>query len=214
MAGEASDSRSKGSKREKLRSALSHRKAADAWLDAIKESQDKWNDTCDKLAVDTAIELDTNYAEVGSLADSYEADGEGSDAQHKASLRASMRSALSHRKLADELADSLEEQQASYTALLAKLDAEASSLNDGDYVATLGLDEIDRDSEGSDAQHKQSLRRSLRSALADRKLADEMLDAMQELQSQMNAGYAVLDTDTTAEFADFKVSQLIDPDSE
>ncbi len=214
MAGEESNTRSKNSKREKLRSALSHRKAANEWLDSIRDSQDKWNATTIKIGNDTALEFDTDYEATGAIIDVYEADGEGSDAQHKRSLRETMRSALAHNKLADEMVDALEESQASYNAMLVKLDAEGGTLNDTDYASSLSLDELDKDGEGSDAQHKQSLRRSLRSALADRRLADQMLDAMQELQARQNDGLAQLDTSDPNEFGDLQVAQLLDPDSE
>ena len=153
MGVETSDSRSKTTKREKLRSAMSHKRAADAWLDALATSQAQWNSAMAKLDPDTAAALDADYVSTQSLSSLYEADGEEAGAAHKSSLRLTMRSAFAHKRLADEMADSMEEWQASYGAMLAKLDAEAGTLNDTNYVSLLAVDEIDRDQEGSDAQH-------------------------------------------------------------
>ncbi len=147
-------------------------------------------------------------------------DAEGSEAQHKSSFRRTLRSALSHKKLADELLDSLSELQTTQNALLTKLDAEAGTLNDIDYESTLGITAVDSDAEGSEAQHKSSFRRSMRSALSHKKLANDILDATTGLQAAMNDALIQLDVDAgagtgalTGLYTPFKVT-AIDPDSE
>lgn len=206
-------SQHKASRRKSLHSAMSHRRLANEILDSIADAQAKWNATMDKLDADTAGSLDTDYEASGKITDVFEADGEGEGAQHKQSLRKSMRSALSHKKLADELVDAMEEQQTAYNAMLVKLDAQSGTLSDTDWVSTLGLDPIDSDGEGHDAQHKQSLRKSLRSALSHKRLANEIMDAISGLQESMNGSLAVLDGGVTnGEHATFKVSEL-DPDA-
>ena len=112
-----------------------------------------------------------------------------------------------------EIADALEEQQVAFNAMMIKLDAEAGTLASVDFVSSLGLEVIDADAEGSDAQHKRSFRETLRSALAHRKLANDIIDALSGLQSSMNDSLAALDAGSVnGAHAGFKVSEL-DPDA-
>jgi hypothetical protein len=202
----------KASMRTKLRSALAHKKAADKLLDSIADSQSKWNALLDKLQADNPASLDTDYYATSKIVDVFEADGAGTSAQHKASLRSVMRSAFAHRKLADELCDALEEFQAAHNALCAKLDAEAGTLNDINYASALSVVLIDADGEGSDAQHKASLRKSLISTLTNESLANSIMDSMLALQAALNSELALLDTSVVAGSSTRKVS-VIQPDA-
>ena len=184
--------------RRKMRSAMSHKRLADELLDSIKDSQEKLNATLDKLDADTAGALDTDYEASGAVTDEFEADGESEGAQHKQSLRASLRSALAHRRLADEISDALEEWQTAYNAWLVKLDAEAGTLASTDFVADIGVEVTDADAEGHDAQHKSSWRRSMEVALADKPAADAVMDAISGMQEAMNASLALLDAGSVA----------------
>jgi hypothetical protein len=204
-------SQNKATMRKKLRSALAHKKAADTLLDSILSTQSKWNSAMDKLQADSPVALDVNYLTTQGITPLYEADGVNLGSQHKASLRATMRSALAHRKLADELCDALEEFQTAHNALMAKLDAEAGTLASVDFLSSLGVQVLDADAEGSEAQHKASLRKSLRSALADKELADSIMDALSGLQAALNSELALLDTSVVTGSSGNKVS-VIDPD--
>ncbi len=200
-------------RRQSMRSAMAHRRLADELLDSINDTQSKFNDTMTKLDADSAGVLDTDYEATGAVTDIFEADDEGTEAQHKATLRKSMRSALSHKKLADEIADAIEEMQTSGDALLVKLDAEAGTLNDTDYESSLAVTTIDSDGEGSEAQHKQSLRKTLRSALSHKSLADDIMDAISGLQDAMRDSLVALDAGSVnGAHAGFKVTPL-DPDA-
>jgi hypothetical protein len=203
----------KASMRNKLRSALAHKKAADELLDSIRDSQLKWNSAMDKLEADDPATLDVNYFSTQAVTDVYEADGENSGSQHKASLRATMRSALAHRQLADELCDSLEEWQTAFNTMLAKLDAEAGTLDDTDYLASLQVRQLDQYAESEGVQHKASLRASLRSALANASVADLILNAIEELQSALNSELVLLDSGDVAGSSDNKVVEIINPDA-
>jgi hypothetical protein len=203
----------KASMRKKLRSALAHKRAADKLLDSIVDSQTKWNSAMTKLQADTPNSLDANYFATNAITNKYEADDEGTDAQHKASLRKTMRSALAHRKLADELCDALEEIQTAHNALMAKLDADSPTLSNTNYVSLISVMPIDRDGEGTDAQHKASLRKSLVSALANKSLADDILDAIWTLQTALNKELALLNTGVVNGSSANKVS-VIQPDAE
>jgi hypothetical protein len=193
---------------------------ADSILDAVASSQSAFNDLMDKIDADNTTTMDVDYVATQSVDNDFAPDAEGSEAQHKASFRRSLRSALCHKKLADEIVDAMEELETTHNALCAKIDAEGGTLNDVDYESTLSISETDSDSAGSEAQHKASFRRSLRSALSHKRLADEVLDSIIGLQSAMNSALAQLDTDAggatgalTGLYTPFKVT-AIDPDSE
>jgi hypothetical protein len=193
---------------------MAHRRLADEVLDSLADSQSKFNSLTAQLTANPKASGNTSVA-AHAIADIFEADGEGSGAQHKASLRKSMRSALAHKRLADEICDALEEFAVAQNALVAKLDADLATgaYDETDYEASLALEVVDADAEGSEAQHKASLRKSLRSALSHRRLADEIIDAIAEAQSQYNAALAILDTAYIAgAFDDVSVSEL-DPDA-
>jgi len=182
----------KATMRVALRSALAHKRLANEILDSLTDAQTKWNATVAKLNVDTAAALDTNYA-AGSIANVFEADLPGAGSQHKATLRQSLISALAHKKLANEIADALEEVSVAYNAMLVKLDAQAGELTDTDWVATLATAPVDADGVGSQAQHKATLRKSLQSALANKSLADSLIDGIIGLQKAINGSLAALD---------------------
>lgn len=200
----------KASMRQKMRSAVAHKRLADQLLDSLLDTQVKLNGTLAKIDADNPVSLDTDYEADGALVDTWEADGQGTDAQHKASLRDSLRSALAHRQMADEIADALEELQAAYTALLVKLDAEAGTLDDTDYESTLAVSVLDADDDALPAQHKAKVRRSLRSALANEALADEVLDAISGAQTSFNAALVLLDagTITPGDFSGLEVTPI------
>lgn len=204
----------KATLRVSLRSALSHRRLANELIDGIKLAQDQFNAAMDKLDADSAVALDTDYEATLAISsdEAFEADEQKAGAQHKATLRRSLRSALSHRRLADEIADSVEEAQTAINAMLVKLDAEAGTLDDTDYESTLALEVTAADTNEAGAQHKATLRRSLRSALSHRRLADQILDAIVGLQGAMNSALAQLDTSSVnGNMAQFKVT-AIEPD--
>ncbi len=161
----------------------------------------------------TATGLDTNYAATQALTTSWDPDA-SLPGQHKASARNTLRSALAHRRMADELADALAEFQAAYSALLVKLDAEAGTLSDGNYESTLGVAAIDPEDASLPAQHKAKMRRSLRAALANTSLADSILDAIAGMQASLNSALAALDdADILGNMAALQVA-VIDPDAE
>lgn len=208
-------SQHKATRRRTLRSALSHRRLADELLDSLADNQAKFNSLIEQLNAEDKDSGNHSSAAAHEITDIFEADGEGTGAQHKASLRKSLQSALSHRRMANEIADAMEELATAQNALITKLDADedTGSYSDTDYESSLELTALEPDAEGEDAQHKASLRRSLRSALSHKSLADEILDAIVEVQTQYNAALAILDTDFDAgDFDDVSVS-VLDPDA-
>lgn len=206
-------SQHKASRRKTLRSALAHKTIADRILDQLAGSQVSLNALLDKLDADTAAALDTDYVASLEIAPLFEADESALPGQHKADLRKALRSALAHKVLADEISDSMEEWQAAFNATLAKLDAQAGVLVDTDFADLLGVAAVDPDAEVLGAQHKVSLRKSLKSALAHSKLADELIEAISGMQKALNDSLAALDAGSVAgAHAGFKVS-VLDPDA-
>lgn len=206
----------KASKRASLRSALKHTKLANNILDSLATSQTAFNALMDKIDADNSATLDVDYVSTQTVDLDFDPDATGTDAQHKSTFRNSLRKALSHKALADEILDAIDELEVTHNALLAKLDAEVGILNDTDYASALGSSVTDSDSPGSGAQHKVSFRVSLRSALCHRKLANDILDAISSTQGAMNSALAALDGDTGVGallglYVPFKV-EVLNPD--
>lgn len=137
--------------------------------------------------------LDTNYVSAGTLSSIWDPEASVSG-QNRVSARNILRSSLSHRQLADTLADMLVVMQSKYTALLTKLDAEAGTLNDINYASLLSMPVLNPVDPAIPAQHSVSMRTSLRSALANQTLADDILDAVSNFQTSFNAALVILDT--------------------
>lgn len=157
--------------------------------------------------------LDTDYEADCAIASILDPDAHLSS-QHHSSLRATLRSALAHRKMADEILDAIVEIQAAHNALMVKLDDEAGTLASTDFEADLAVSVMDADSEALPAQHKAKIRRSLRSALANESLADEILDAISGLEESLNEALAKLDAGTIhGQMEALKVTE-IQPDAE
>ena len=183
----------KATVRTKLRSALAHKRAADTLLTAIVGTQNAWNAIIAKLATDTPGALDTNYAATKSITSLFDADA-ASKAQHKQTLRKTVRSALANRMAADEICDALEEVQVAINALLVKLDAEAGVLNDTDYVDLLAVAPMVLTDRLTDGQHHSTLFNTVKSGLANEPLANDVLGALRALQLALNSQLALLDT--------------------
>jgi hypothetical protein len=175
--------------------------------------QGKWNNLMAKLDADAAGSLDTDYVASLAVADIDLDEAVYGEAPHKASAREVMIRSLAHRRLGNEMIDMMEEFMAAYNAMLVKLDAQAGTLSETDFVELIGVDALDMDAEGEAAQHKASLRRSMRSAMRDRKAADEILDAYAAMQSSLNASLAALDAGSVnGAHAGFAV-EVLDPDA-
>jgi hypothetical protein len=201
----------KSSLRRSLASAIKHRSAANELLDGIKRTQLALNAALDKLNADDPLALDVDYGDI-AIEKLFKADEPALPARHRATLRRTFTVALSHRSLANELVDSMEEIQAAMNALLAKLDAEGGSLTDVDYADTLSVNLILADSPVLPAQHKATVRRTLTVAMSHRKLASVIADSVLGLQEALNAALAQIDTGNIAgEMAAFKVD-VIEPD--
>jgi len=179
-------SQHKASNKRTLRSALKHKVAADTVLDSMDALDVSITSTSIKVAADTNTTWDTDYVSLGSVS-IVEMD-DPSVGQHKRTMRQVLRSAMSHKKLADEIADTIEEAQVSLNAVLAKMDSGAGTLDavDGNWDALAIVNLIDADAEGSEAQHKASLRKSIRSAVSHKNLGDRIIDGLSSIEVNIN----------------------------
>lgn len=133
-------------------------------------------------------------------------------AQHKATLRRSLRSALKHRRGADELLDGIKTTVDAWNAAMDKLDADAAGSLDTDYVSTTGITTLfEADDVDLPAQHKATLRRVLISSLSHRRLGNELADALEELQVMHNALMTKLDAEAgTLASTDFESTLAVE----
>jgi len=175
-------SQHKSSLKRTLRSALKHKKAADAILDSMVVLEASVISVKGKIAADTNGTWGTDY-ETSSSVSEVDFDQKGSE-QHKASLRKVIISSLAHKRLANEIVDAIEEAQVTFNAILVKMDAGAGTLDpvDANWDELLIGVKIDNDSKGTDAQHKASLRESMRKAVSHKFLADFILDGIFVMQ--------------------------------
>ena len=115
-------------------------------------------------------------------------------AQHKASMRATLRSAMRHKKSADMMLDSLNALIANIAAARQKVAADTNGSWDTDYSATLAVTPVDFDAPTM-GQHKQPARKVIISCLAHKQLGDEIRDLIEESQVTLNLVLAQMDAD-------------------
>jgi predicted DNA-binding ribbon-helix-helix protein len=185
-------SQHKASLRKSFQKAISHKNLANKILDDVLGIQTQLNAALDKIDADDTGSMDTDYANLVVTASEYDA---YYNAQNKADMRKILINRLSHKKLANEIIDSIEELQVAFNQLLAKIDNESGTLSSTNFVSTLSVDVIDVDAASSEAQHKAPFRKSLQKALSHKKLANELLDALAGAQTAFNNALAQLDID-------------------
>jgi len=169
-----------------LRSALKHKKAADAILDSISALLTNVAAAKVKIAADTNATWDVNYA--STLAVTAVDFDLASTGQHKSTMRSVIRSSMAHKRLADAIVDGIEDAQVSLNAVLAKMDAGAGTLDavDANWDALAITRLVSPDTVRDGAQHKATLRKSLRSAISHKTLADFILDSLVSIESDVN----------------------------
>jgi hypothetical protein len=97
--------------------------------------------------------------------------------------------------------------------MLAKLDAEGGTLTDTNWELDGAVEPTDADAPFGSSQHKASLRQILRSALANKKLADVILSAITGLQGAINGSLIQRDLgNVNGAHAVFKVT-VMEPDA-
>lgn len=131
-------------------------------------------------------------------------------AQHKATFRRSLRAALSHKKLADDFLDNLLATQTRMNDIAGQLEIDGAVISAGYDTAYPSTSTLSIDTEGTDAQHKASLRTSMRSALRNKGLADDLLDSLDEMDAAMDAATTQLTADAggapAAGYVDYKAT--------
>jgi hypothetical protein len=182
----------KATKRQSLRSALSHKKLADDLLDSMASMQTRMSSLLTQMNTDgtTMSDYSTGYESASTIVP----DAAGTQAQHKASQRASLRSALRNKGLADDLIDSMDELDASMDYVVSQLvlDNGVAPGTNGAYAAG-AVTEDDPSASAGDAPHKASRRRSLEVSLCHSSLSDAIIDSLVEMQNQWNQVLPLLD---------------------
>lgn len=140
-------------------------------------------------------------------------------AQHKATDRRSLRSALRHKRAADTWLDVVSEMATNVVGAAAKVAADTDGTWDTDYEATWASSEIDWDATGEDAQHKAAMRKVMINSLSHKKLANEIVDAIEEAQISFNAVLAQMDADAgtlsnDATYEAYRIADVLDADAE
>jgi len=133
----------KQSIRKTMQKALAHKGLANLLLEALVDLQSQMNQCLTKLDADNAASLDVDYNTLEIVSNSIDGDESGLNAGHKATWRRSLRSVLKHKGIADEILDSIEELQTAFNLCLAKLDAEAGTLDDANYESLFAINAID-----------------------------------------------------------------------
>ena len=194
--------------RQSLRSALANKKLADDLIDSIQQTQTRMT------ALFTAMDggAGGDYATDVAGANLLDPDAEMTEGQNKSSQRRSLRSALAHKALADDILDSLEELDLSINGVSAQLTTDAGVPTAAAYAAfAVTEDEADSLVPEEDAQNKTSRRKILRSSLSHKRLADQLIDALQQMQQEMNLSVTDLDGGTLSAG---RSVDTIDPDTE
>lgn len=175
----------KASKQRTLESAMKHRKGAEEWLRVVDELNEKIAEVKAKVAADADGTWDTDYVTTGGVTElDWDVALEG---QHRQPLRKIVIETMAHKKLGNLIADMLEEAQVTLNAVLTQMDADAGTLSDdATYEALRIANVIEPDAKGFGAQHDATLRQTMRSAISQRKLADELIDALKGIQDGLN----------------------------
>lgn len=108
-----------------------------------------------------------------------------------------LRAKLGSTTAADEIMAAILNLETKFNAALAKMDAEAGTLNDVNYVSTLGVSVLDVDRRTVvRGRMKASIRQIVRSAFANKRLADKFLAVIVDAQTNFNTMLALLDAKT------------------
>jgi hypothetical protein len=175
----------KSSRRKVVISSWKHTNGANQFLDVLEELTANVAAARVKIAADTNTTWDTDYvASVGVSAIDMDAKSIG---QHKSSLRKMTIDKMAHKRLANEVIDTLEEGQVTLNLVLAQMDADAGTLSiDSVYEAFKVADPIDADASG-DGPSRSSLRRVMRSAVKHREFGNSLSDEIEAVSADINA---------------------------
>ena len=115
-------------------------------------------------------------------------------AQHKSSRRKVVISSWKHTNGANQLLDVLEELTTNVADARTKMTADANGSIDNDYVTAAGVTEVDMDAK-SIGQHKASLRKMTIDKMTHKRLANEVIDVLEDGQVSLNAVLTKIDAD-------------------
>lgn len=199
-----------------LRAALSNKKLADDWLAAMAEAESSFIKMATELDSQSDGSIDTSA--MSSIVAPFDADeilepnasalsylNKSDSNQQPASkalnlsYRKYMRSAMSSKAIGDVMVDMIAAFHSSHNAAYANLDASQPNLVTGSFVSGLTIPaDFDVDAPRTSGQDRVSLRKAMRSRLANKKLADMICDHLQALHGGMKDLMALLDADNTS----------------
>jgi hypothetical protein len=181
--------------RRTLQAALSHKALANDLLDNVKSMQDSYNAIAAKVAADTAIALDTNYAAtVGAISviDLTKRYGE----MYRAIFLPLFKKKIGRAVIANDISDAIKTLQQNMAALLIKLDAEAGTLASIDFASSLSVDVLDVDTPVTTGAYRTTPRKIINGRFANKRLAQGWIAAIIDTQVAFNALLAALDAKT------------------
>ena len=177
-------SQHKSSRRKTVISAMKHKNAANSMLDVLEELTANIAAARVKVGADTDTAWDTDYvATNGVVAVDMDLKSIG---QNKASLRKQLIDKMAHKRLGNEVADTLEEGQVTLNLILAQMDADAGTLsNDATYEAFRILSPADADSSGS-GPSKASFRSVMQKAVKHTVFGSSLVDEIVAVHADLN----------------------------
>lgn len=175
----------KSSRRAVLRSSLKHKFSADLLLDTMEELTTNIAAARAKIAADTDISWDTDYASTaGVTAVDFDAETVG---QHQAAARKVIIDKMAHKAMGNEICDLLEESQVTLNLILAQMDADAGTLsNDATYEAFRIATPLDADV-SFQGPHKATFRKVMTVAIKHKEFGSSISDELAAIQSELNS---------------------------
>ena len=177
-----------------MQKGLANKGLANLLVNLTVEMQGKMSALLTKLDADNSGALDVNYSITLAVDESFAPTDQGTDAPYKASWRRALRSALKHKRAADEILDVIDELQVVYNALLLKLDSQTGTLTDTNFASLLTISPLTGETELVGA-NRASLQRILEVSIAHKNIANSFYLALLGLQEQINGTLAQLDID-------------------
>ena len=177
-------SQHKASRRAVLVSSLKHTNAANQFLDTLEEL------TANIAAAQAQIDLDTNTSWDTTYVANHSVTEVDMDAkqvgQDKATLRKMLIDKMAHKRLGNEIADTLEEGQVTLNLILAQMDADSGTLsNDATYEAFRITDPVDADAPGS-GPSKASFRSVMTKAVKHTVFGSSLVDEIAAVHADLN----------------------------
>jgi len=177
-------SQHKSTRRKVVISAIKHKNAANQMLDVLEELTTNIAAARVKIGLDTNTTWDIDYeSTLGVTEVDMDAKSIG---QHQASLRKMLIDKMAHKRLGNEVADTLEEGQVTLNLILAQMDTDAGTLSiDATYEAFRILSPASADAAGS-GPSKASFRSVMQKAVKHTVFGSSLVDEIAAVHADLN----------------------------